>query len=190
MDYRKREKRIMSTESAAPAPAPQPAQKKGGIGKKILGYIVALIVGGIAIYGFNYFTSDAAQAKAGDCASVTGTETSPVYKAVACSSAEANHVVGKAGSLSEVCGGDYLEYTQTQRRGPSSKVCLAPLLEEGKCYSASGADVAAKVAECAGSNVIKVTKAVKTAAPLECAQGEKAYAYPEAKLNYCFGAPA
>jgi hypothetical protein len=183
----------MSTESVAPAPAPQAEHeaKKPSILKKILGYIVGLVLVGGAIYAFNYFSSDEAQAKVGDCANITGTSNNPTYKAVDCSSAESNYVVGQAfGSLSEACKGDYVEYTHSQRRGPKTKLCLAPVLVEGTCYGEDGDNVNPKVVGCTETATFKVTKAVKDAAAPECAKGEKAFAFPEAKLNYCLGAPA
>lgn len=181
----------MSTESAAPAPAPapQPEPKKAGIGKRILTYIVGLIVVGGAIYAFNYFTSDVAQAKVGDCASITGTSTSPEYKAIDCSSAEANYSIAKTGGTDASCGDSYDEYTQTQRRGPKTKLCLAPLLVEGKCYGENTGGVGMKAVECGDSATFKVTKAAKDTAP-QCGEGEQAMAYPEVKLHYCVGAPA
>ena len=186
----------MSTESVAPAPAEQPAEqptpkKKAGIGKRILTYIVGLIVAGVVFYGFNYFTSDVAQAKVGDCASITGTSTSPEYKAVDCAAAEANYTIAKSGGTSESCGDTYDEYTQTQRRGPKTKLCLAPLYVEGKCYGENTGGVGAKAVECGGgAEALKVTKVVKDTAAPSCAEGEQALTYPEVKLHYCVGAPA
>lgn len=182
---------MSTTESATPAPAEQqPEPKKAGIGKRILTYIVGLIVVGGAFYAFNYFTSDVAQAKVGDCASVTGTSASPEYKQVDCAAAEANYTVGKSGALNEACPGKYDEYTQSQRRGPKTKLCLAPLLAEGKCYDDNTAGIGAKVVECSGTAAFKVTKVVKDAAAPQCAQGEDPQSFPEAKLHYCLGAPA
>jgi hypothetical protein len=181
----------MTTESAAPAPAQEPTpKKKAGIGKRILTYVVGLIVAGVAIYGFNYFTSDVAQAKAGDCASITGTSTSPEYKPVDCAAAEANYVVAKAGGTNEVCGSSYDEYTQSQRRGPKTKLCLAPIYVEGKCYGKDAGGSSVKAVECTGSAAFKVTKVVKDAAAPQCPVGEEVRSYPEAKLQYCLGAPA
>ena len=181
----------MSTESAAPAPAPQPEAKKPGILKKILGYVVGLVVAVGVIYAFNYFTSDEAQAKVGDCAHITGTSNNPTYKAVDCTAAEANYVVGQSfGSLSEKCKDAYVEYTHSQRRGPKTKLCLAPVLAEGTCYADDGANVNPKVVGCTETAEFKVTKVVKDTAAPDCAKGEKAFAFPEAKLNYCLGAPA
>ncbi|MFD5829189.1 hypothetical protein [Lentzea sp. NPDC060358] len=188
---------MSTTESASPAPSQQPApaeqqpeQKKPSILKRILTYVVGLIVVAGAVYAFNYFTSDVAQAKVGDCASITGTSTSPEYKQVDCGAAEANYSVAKAGGTGEVCGENYDEYTQTQRRGPKTKLCLAPIFAEGKCYSENTGGVGLKVAECTSSAVFKVTKAGKDGAAPQCAEGELALAYPEVKLNYCTGAPA
>ncbi|MEV6715115.1 hypothetical protein AB0M48_24125 [Lentzea sp. NPDC051208] len=184
---------MSTTESASPASAPEPAQepapKKTSVGKRILTYVVVLIVVGGAFYAFNYFTNDAAQAKAGDCAVVSGTSTKPEYKPVDCGAAEANYTVGKAGGTSEVCGEGYAEYTQSQRRGPKTKLCLAPLFSEGKCYAENTGDVGAKAVECTASASFKVTKVAKDAAP-QCAEGADPRSFPEAKLHYCIGAPA
>lgn len=185
---------MSTTESASPASAPEPTQepapKKSSIGKRILTYVVGLIVVGGAFYAFNYFSSDVAQAKAGDCAVVSGTSTSPEYKPVDCGAAEANYTVGKAGGTGEVCGKGYDEYTQSQRRGPKTKLCLAPLLAEGKCYADNTGGVGMKAVECTGTATFKVTKTVKDTAAPQCAEGEDPLAFPEAKLHYCLGAPA
>ncbi|MDX8051207.1 hypothetical protein SK571_17610 [Lentzea sp. BCCO 10_0798] len=185
---------MSTTESASPASAPEPTQepapKKSSIGKRILTYIVGLIVVGGAFYAFNYFSSDVAQAKVGDCAVVSGTSTSPEYKPVDCGAADANYTVGKAGGTSEVCGKGYDEYTQSQRRGPKTKLCLAPLLSEGKCYAENTGGVGAKAVECTESAAFKVTKVVKDTAAPQCVEGEEPQSFPEAKLHYCLGAPA
>lgn len=182
---------MSTTESATPAPAEQPAPKKAGIGKRILTYIVGLIVVGGAVYAFNYFTSDVAQAKVGDCASVTGTTSSPEYKVVDCGSAEATYTIGKSLSLNESCGNDsYSELTESARRGPKTKLCIAPVFAEGKCYTASTTTMDVKAIDCSGSDVLKVTKVVKEATAPACAEGEQALTYPELKLHYCVGAPA
>ncbi|WP_394614148.1 hypothetical protein JNUCC0626_30325 [Lentzea sp. JNUCC 0626] len=184
---------MSTTESASPASAPEPAKesapKKSSIGKRILTYIVGLIVVGGAFYAFNYFSSDVAQAKVGDCAVVSGTSASPEYKPVDCASAEANYTIGKAGSTSEVCETGYDEYTQTQRRGPKTKLCLAPIYAEGKCYGDNVGGVGAKVVECTETAAFKVTKVVKDSAAPQCAEGEEARSYAAAKLQYCVGAP-
>ncbi|MDX3658334.1 hypothetical protein PV646_13585 [Streptomyces sp. ID05-26A] len=185
---------MSTTESASPASAPEPTQepapKKSSIGKRILTYVVGLIVVGGAFYAFNYFSSDVAQAKVGDCAAVSGTSTAPEYKAVDCGAADANYTIGKTGGTSEVCGNGYDEYTQTQRRGPKTKLCLAPLLAEGKCYAENVGGVGAKAVECNESAAFKVTKVVKDSAAPQCPEGEEAQSFPEAKLHYCVGAPA
>ncbi|GAB2873030.1 LppU/SCO3897 family protein [Lentzea nigeriaca] len=184
---------MSSTEPVAPAPAQEqaPEPKKAGIGKRILTYIVGLIVVGAGVYAFNYFTSDVAQAKVGDCASVTGTTSSPQYKVVECGSGEANYTIGKSLGLNESCGNDsYSELTESARRGPKTKLCIAPIFTEGKCYSDSTTNMDVKAVECSGSKLFKVNKVVKEAAAPQCAEGEQALTYPELKLNYCVGLPA
>ncbi|SDH00099.1 hypothetical protein SAMN05216553_114155 [Lentzea fradiae] len=186
---------MSTTESVSPAPQQQPApaeqpQKKPSVLKRILTYVVGLIVAAGAIYAFNYFTSDVAQAKVGECASITGTSTKPEYKPVDCGAAEAMYSVAQAGGTDVVCGDNYDEYTQTQRRGPKTKLCLAPVFAEGKCYSENIGGVGLKAVECTESAGFKVTKAGKDAAEPQCAEGETALVYPEVKLNYCTGAPA
>ncbi|GLZ32748.1 hypothetical protein Lesp02_49360 [Lentzea sp. NBRC 105346] len=180
----------MSTEptAPAPAPAPQPAPepKKQSIGKRILLYVVGLVVAAVAIYGFNYFTSDAAQTKAGDCATVKGTTSSPDYKSAGCDSADANYVVGKAlSSLSESCGSDgYVEYTESARRGPKTKLCLVPRLAEGKCYDFDNTtSMEWPAIDCGKSGAAKVVKVVKDAEP-DCGEAN-AYAFTAPKIAYC-----
>ena len=126
----------------------------------------------------------------GTARAITGTSTSPEYKPVDCGAAEANYTVAKAGGTSESCGDSYDEYTQTQRRGPKTKLCLAPLFAEGKCYGDNTDGAGAKAVECTGSAAFKVTKVVKDAAAPQCTEAEEVRSFPEAKLHYCVGAPA
>ncbi|MEU6149700.1 hypothetical protein ABZ816_06845 [Actinosynnema sp. NPDC047251] len=191
----------MSTDAPAPTPNPNfppapPQQqeqaappKKKNIAVRILTYIAGLIVVGLVIYGFNYFSSDAAQTKAGDCASLSGTRTKPEFKTVACGAAEANYTVAKVlGSLSESCGGKYYdEYTETARRGPDSKLCLLPNLAEGSCYELDNpTNVGYPAVDCGKSGVLKLTKVVKDSDD-ESACGDGApMAFSEPKTVFCF----
>ncbi|MET9232308.1 hypothetical protein [Lentzea sp. NPDC003310] len=186
---------MSTTESASPASAPEPtkesAPKKASIGKRILTYIVGLIVVGGAFYAFNYFTSDVAQAKVGDCAVVSGPTTAPEYKVVDCGSADATYTIGKTLAANESCANNsYAEISQKVKRGPSTRLCIAPLFAEGKCYDEAATTMDVKAVDCSVSTAMKVTKVVKEAAAPQCAEGESAYTYPEVKLNYCVGAPA
>lgn len=179
----------MSTEQVASPPAPEPAQqqepKKKSIGKRILMYVVGLVVAGVAIYGINYFGSDAAQTKAGDCASITGTESSPNFKTVDCGAAEANYTVGKTIGLNESCGeGSYDEYTETARRGPKTKLCLVPKFVEGECYDLGGTTMGYPKAACgSGEKVAKVAKVIKDAEP-DCGEAQ-VWSVPQPKIAYC-----
>ncbi|MFJ6670007.1 hypothetical protein ACIQMJ_02735 [Actinosynnema sp. NPDC091369] len=175
--------------------APQPGQipsepKKKGIFARILTAIIGVVVAGVVIYGINYFTSDAAQSKAGDCASLTGTTTKPDFKTVDCGSADANYTVGKVlGSTSESCGSEgYDEYTETARRGPDSKLCLVPNLAEGKCYDIEGSTTTMgyPAVDCGKSGVYKLVKLEKGSADETLCTDSLPLVYPEPKTTFCF----
>ncbi|MEV8438544.1 hypothetical protein AB0425_14295 [Actinosynnema sp. NPDC051121] len=178
------------------APQPQqipPAPKKKGVVARILTAIIGIVVAGVVVYGINYFTSDAAQSKAGDCASLTGTTTKPDFKTVDCGSAEANYTIGKVlGSTSESCGTDgYDEYTETARRGPDSKLCLVPILAEGNCYDidSTNTQMGYPPVDCGKSGVYKLVKLVKGSADESACVDAAPLVYPEPKTTFCF-APA
>lgn len=179
----------MSTELPAPPAAaehPEPKKKKG-LPKWLTGIIAAVVVAG-GVFAFQYFTDDVAQAKAGDCAKVSGTESKPEYVAVACDSADANAVVGKAMSTtSEACGGEgYLEFTQKASKGPDTKLCLVPRLEEGQCYKIDDADSVAITKQACSADNVKVAKIVKGQVdPAQCGEGGAPITYPEPASTYC-----
>ena len=171
----------------APEQAQQPAPKKPGLLKRILGVVVGLVVAAGAVYAFNYFSSDAAQTKAGDCASVTGTAAKPEFSTVGCDAPEANYVVGKVlDSTAARCGDNYDEYTETARRGPDSKLCLMPKLVSGKCHDISGGTMGYPVVDCSATGAVQVTTVASEA---ECTEGEP-LAYTEPKTVYCLAAPS
>jgi len=185
---------MSTTESASPASAPEHTQEpapKSSIGKRILTYIVGLIVVGGAFYAFNYFTSDVAQAKVGDCAVVSGPTSAPQYKVVDCASAEATYTIGQALGLNESCANDdYAQISESGRRGPKTKLCIAPLYAEGKCYATAAPTMDITAIDCSGAGAMKVSKVTKDATAPQCAEGQVAITYPEVKLGYCAGAPA
>ena len=171
-----------------------PAPKKKGIVARILTAIVGIAVAGAVVYGINYFTSDAAQSKAGDCASVTGTSTKPEFKTVDCGSAEANYTIGQVlDSTSAKCASEYYdEYTETARRGPDSKLCLVPNLAEGNCYDIEGSgttQMGYPAVDCGKSGVYKLVKLEKGTADETVCTESVPLVYPEPKTTLCF-APA
>lgn len=184
---------------------PQPSG--GGAGKavgKIIGSIVAfvLVAGGIFVVRTLISGTGEPSAKAGDCASVTGTTINPVYKKVDCGASEANYIIAKAmKKTSEKCpGDDYAEYEQSGGRKESLKLCLVEKLEEGKCYQEELVKISMggmKVVDCSkGQNkfstqkVVKVEKVVK-AATAECGEATAvSYTEPAPGITYCFSAVA
>nr|WP_042196267.1 hypothetical protein [Kibdelosporangium sp. MJ126-NF4]CEL22502.1 SCH24.19c, hypothetical protein, len: 197 aa; unknown function, probable CDS suggested by positional base preference, GC frame analysis and amino acid composition. Contains proline/glutamine-rich region from residues 24-87 approx. and TTA (leucine) codon, possible target for bldA regulation, near N-terminus [Kibdelosporangium sp. MJ126-NF4]CTQ89358.1 SCH24.19c, hypothetical protein, len: 197 aa; unknown function, probable CDS sug len=172
-----------------PPPQAAPPRKKG-IPKWVITIIVLVVLGG-GFYAFNYFTDDAAQAKSGDCAKLSGTKTKPEYGSIDCGSADATHVVGKAlSSTSDKCGSNYDEYTQTQRRGPDTKLCLMPKWNEGECRKDDPTSASYPKVDCTGAtgDVVKVVKVVKGSDDEKQCPKETAPApFPEPKTLYCLG---
>lgn len=184
-----------------PMPYGQPPKKSAA--GKIIGSVIAfvLVAGGVILVksfiggGLNSITEPSA--KAGDCASVTGTTISPKYKKVDCGSSEANYFIAKAmKSTSEACpSADYAEYTESGRRSSSLKLCLVEKLEEGKCYEEELVKLnmeGMKVVDCSKGNnefavqkVVKIEKMVK-AATAECGEATAiSYAEPAPGITYC-----
>jgi hypothetical protein len=188
--------RIMSTELPAPPQATQTQQpapkKKKGLPKWLTGIIAAVVVAG-GVLAYNYFTNDVAQAKAGDCAKVTGTESKPEYAAVACDAADVNVTVAKAlSSTSESCNGEYLEFTTTSRRGPDAKLCLMPKWSEGECYNLEqrGPGMLAKIA-CGSPEALKIAKVVSGKADgAACGEGFAPLMFAEPATTYCLAPSA
>jgi hypothetical protein len=168
-------------------PAPKP---KKGFPRWLISLIVLVVIGG-GVYAFNYFTNDAAQAKAGDCAHLSGTESKPDYKAVGCDSAEATHTVGKTmSSTTAPCGGDYDEFTLTQSRGPDTKLCLFPNMVEGNCYDLDSPDMSYPKVDCGSPKAVKVTKIVKDKNDESlCGKEEQPWSIPTPPRTMCIGAP-
>ncbi|MGW4211428.1 LppU/SCO3897 family protein [Lentzea sp. NPDC004789] len=179
-----------------------PPPKKSGAGKTIGSIVGIVVLVGVGILvkvlisgGLSAITEPSA--KAGDCASVTGTTISPKYKKVDCGAAEANYFVAKASNnTSEACPSqDYAEYTEKGRRGSGMKLCLVEKLEEGKCYEEELVKISMegmKVVDCSkGVNevvvqkVVKIEKVVK-AATAECGEATAvSYAEPAPGITYC-----
>jgi hypothetical protein len=185
-----------------PMPYGPPPKKKGGAGK-IIGSIVAfvLVAGGVilvkSLIGGGLSSITEPSAKAGDCASVTGTTISPKYKKVDCGSTEANYFIAKAmNSTTEACPSeDYAEYTESGRRSSSLKLCLVEKLEEGKCYQEEIVKInmeGMKVVGCPAApnefaiqKILKIEKVVK-AATAECGEATAiSYAEPAPGITYC-----
>ncbi|MFF9978882.1 LppU/SCO3897 family protein [Streptomyces erythrochromogenes] len=69
----------------APVAPSEPAKKKSGLGKKILGVAVAIAVALFWRLGLPHLTGEApVHAEAGDCVVVTGPETDPEVKSAGC----------------------------------------------------------------------------------------------------------
>ncbi|ALG11318.1 hypothetical protein AOZ06_34550 [Kibdelosporangium phytohabitans] len=169
----------------------QPPRKKGR--KWLIGIVaVVVVLGGWGVY--RYLSNDVVQAKAGDCAKVSGTKAKPSYDTVGCDSADATHVVGKTlPSNSDSCGADakYDEFTLSGGKGV--KLCLMPKWAEGDCRKYDEANASYPKVDCAaskGSNeAVKVLKVISgpTAEESQCPKESGPVLFPEPKTVYCLG---
>jgi hypothetical protein len=189
-----------------PMPYAQPP-KKGGAGKAIGSIIGVIVLAGAfflvkSLIGGGLSSITGPSAKAGECASVTGTTISPKYKKVDCGAPEANYIIAKAmTSTTEACpSDDYAEYTESGRRSSSLKLCLVEKLEEGKCYEEEMVKISMegmKVVDCSKGNnefavqkVVKIEKVVK-AATADCGEATAiSYTEPQPGITYCVTALA
>ncbi|SDO86323.1 LppU/SCO3897 family protein [Lentzea jiangxiensis] len=176
-----------------------PPPKKSGAGKVIgsLVGIVVLVGGVLLVRALLSGGIGEPSAKAGDCASVTGTTISPKYKKVDCGAPEANYIIAKSmKSTSEACpSDDYAEYTESGRRTSSLKLCLVEKLEEGKCYQEEMVKInmeGMKVIDCSkGGNEFSVQKSMKVekvvkAATADCGEATAvSYTEPSPGITYC-----
>jgi hypothetical protein len=173
-------------------PMPPAAPRKKGLPRWLISIIAFVVIGG-GVYAYNYFTSDVAQAKAGDCAKVSGTKSKPDYSATPCDSADANYIVGKSlSSSSDSCGGDYDEYIESGGRGPSTKLCLMPNWSEGSCYILDDdTKMGYPKVDCTAAGAVKVEKVVKGKADkAACSDNALAGTFPEPPTTFCLAPPA
>jgi hypothetical protein len=175
---------------------PPPPPGFGGTPKKgmpawaivliVVGALVVLFgIGGYALNLFS-FSRDVPQAKAGDCASVTGTKSRPVYKPVACDSAEANYTVAKSLDRATSCGGQYDEYTQLGGSGANTKLCLIPNWVEGNCYKLDDDTVMGYPKIDCKPGEIKIAKIIKGKTDkAACPEGSGGFTFPEPPTTIC-----
>lgn len=178
-----------------PPQSPFQAKRRTGIGRRLIGVVVLLVLIG-GYFAFRYLTDDVATAKVGDCAAVTGTKSKPDYKAASCDAPEATYVVARSLSTGDTCGGDYDEYYETGKGSTQTKLCLMPnKWAEGSCYKVDNGDqMGYPKVDCAsgGDSAVKLSKIVKGKAD-KAACGSTAvglvFPYPEPGSTYCLAPP-
>lgn len=152
--------------------------KKIGLG--VAAVFLLVLVSGFVLSQLQGNASD--QAKAGDCARITGVEDSPEYRAAACASDEANVKIAKVLPREDrACptgGTPYSTFTG------DSTFCLMPNFAEGNCYGQDPESGIAKVT-CGTPNAVRVTKVVTGKNdPAACGKARSAN-FPEPAVTFC-----
>jgi hypothetical protein len=183
------------------APMGTPPKRRRGllaiIGGAVGVIVVIIIVRVVLSMGIGtavQSADDAHNTAVGECANVTGTTLKPNYAKVDCASGQQNYIVGMVIGSNDKCPdkGGYDEYYEEGSLN-NVKLCLAPVLADGKCYdlNSSGTEMGYAPKPCTGPSVYQVKvikdKADKTACG-DSADG--ALAYDPLKLTYCLTAPS
>jgi hypothetical protein len=138
---------------------------------------------------------DAHNTTVGDCANVTGTTTKPNYAKVDCASGQQNYIVGMVIKSTDSCPdkGGYDSYYEEGSLN-NVKLCLAPVLADGKCYNlnSSGTEMGYPAIACTDPSAIqiKVIKDKADHAACEDPDPQHSLAYDPLKLTYCLTAPS
>jgi hypothetical protein len=145
--------------------------------KKIAWGVAALAA--VLIIGGLWFSGDTPGAKAGDCASISGSAEQPEFHALDCGSDRANVKVAKViepGGLGcPATGAAYSTYAA------DVTLCLMPNFVEGSCYGQDEQSGIAKV-PCGTPGSVRVAKAVS--GKVGCGDN-RAVSFPEPATTFC-----
>jgi len=163
----------------------------GGVLGVIVVVIIVRVVISLGVGTVASSTDDAHNTAVGECANVTGTTIKPNYEKVDCASGKQNYIVGVVLKASDSCPKDagYDEYYEEGTLN-NVKLCLAPVLADGKCYdlNSSGAEMGYAPKSCTDPSVYQV-KVIKDKADKSACDGGDGLVYDPLKLTYCLAAP-
>lgn len=176
--------------------APPPKKKKtiwiiiGSLVALVVAAVVALVVVGVVL------TDDISDVKAGDCVSVTGSNSDADFDKVDCGDTASLtfYVAEKLDSTDASCGGEqYSELTQTG--DDATKLCLVPNFEQGKCYEIPISSLTGmKEVACGGGDISQLNRTVKVTARVDSEtvpNCDDPVTFDKPKpLGYCLGDPS
>lgn len=175
--------------------APPPKKKKtiwiviGSVVALAVAAVIALVVVGVVM------TDDISDVKAGDCVTVTGSNSDADFKKVDCGDTGSLnfYVADKLDSTDASCGGEqYSELTQTGDE--TTKLCLVPNFEQGKCYEIPISSLTGmKEVACGGGDTSQLNRTVKVTARVDSEtvpDCDDPVTFDRPKpLGYCLGDP-
>lgn len=182
-------------------PGGQDPQPRGGgtvakgIGRRLLGVVVTILVLFGLFVGYNQVTKWWNQRgmadQVGMCVSITGSGNDVETEEVDCATTTFHYLVAAAVKSGESCpDGDYTTITTTQRnRGTSLEVgslCLMPKLAADTCYVEQDSGNELTEGECSDPKALfKVDKVLDETAPDQCEMPDQALRYTEPARTYC-----
>lgn len=184
-------------ESDQPGQSGQPANSGGGkgIGRRLLGLVVSVVVLIVVAVGFNLVTKWWNQRgmsdQVGSCVNVTGSSDSVDTEEIDCETSSFHYLVAAAVKSGESCpSGDYTTITTSQRnRGATTEVgslCLMPKLTADTCYLEQSEGNELSEGECSDPKALfRVSKVLDEVATDQCELPEQALSYTEPARTYC-----
>ncbi|WP_143696010.1 hypothetical protein [Williamsia sp. 1138] len=174
---------------------PPPKKKKtiwiviGSLVALVVAAVVALVVVGVVL------ADDISDVKAGDCVTVTGSNSDADFDKVDCGDTGSLnfYVADKLDTTDGSCGGEqYSELTQTGDE--TTKLCLVPNFEEGKCYEIPISSLTGmKEVACGAGDSSQLNRTVKVTARVDSVNVpdcDDPVTFDKPKpLGYCLGDP-
>jgi hypothetical protein len=152
--------------------------KKIGLG--VAAVFLLVVVGGFVLSQLQGSASD--QAKAGDCARITGVEDRPKYQVMSCANDQANVRIAKVlprdDKACPTSGTEYSTFTGT------STFCLMPNFVEGGCYGQDPEAGIAKV-DCGTPDAVKVAKVINGSTDRAACGNARSAIFPEPAVTFC-----
>lgn len=174
---------------------PPPKKKKTvWIVLGVVGAVVVAAVVGLAVVG-GLISDDISDVKASDCVTVTGSNSDVDFKKVDCGkTSPLNFIVAdKLDSTGGSCGG--AQYSELTEDGDdSTKLCLVPNFQQGKCYEIPISSLTEmKDTACGGgdgsalNSTVKITQRVDSTSVPDCST-PVTFDKPK-PLGFCLGDP-
>lgn len=170
-----------------------------GIGGRILGGVITLVVIAAIGIGFTLFNNSQEKGKldsqVGKCVTLTGTTSNVDTKEVDCASEDFHYLVAASVDAKAECPSkdyDTITTSTSGRRGGKTevgKICLVPVFKADTCYKQAVGVGGYTPVTCSSSADFKVSKVLSENDTSKCENPSDSIGYPEPARTYCLVAP-